>query len=104
MSTVAYPHIEVRSNGKAYIAGTGFKVRLLAQEYLATGVDAIELQRGHPQLTLSQVYSALAYYHDHKEEFDREIEVGRALAEALHAEQGESTLISKARAAGRKLP
>ena len=73
MSTVAYPHIEVRADGKPRIAGTGFKVRVLVEEYLARGVEAIELQRSHPQLTLAQIYSALAYYHDHREEIDREI-------------------------------
>src|SRR3972149_1260655 len=106
MSTVTYPHIEIRDDGKAYIAGNGFKfkVRMLVQERLATGADAEELQRGHPQLTLSQIYSALAYYYDHKHEIDQEIEEGRALAEELLAEQGESSLVAKARAAGRELP
>jgi hypothetical protein len=35
MSTISYPHIEVRENGKAYINGTGFKVRERVEEYLA---------------------------------------------------------------------
>jgi hypothetical protein len=33
-------------------------------------------------LTLADVYAALAYYFDHREEIDRQIEQGRALAEA----------------------
>jgi len=72
MSIVTYPHIEVRSNGKAYILGTGFKVRMLVEEHLA-GVSAEEMEREHPHLTLSHIYSALAYYHDHKQEIDDEI-------------------------------
>lgn len=81
MSTLAYPHVAIGANGKPYIDGTAFKVRMLVEEYLAGGVDAIELQRRHPQLSLAQVYGALTYYHDHKPEFDRE------LAELDQAEQ-----------------
>ncbi len=97
MSTVAHPHIEITSDGHARIRGTGFKVRMLAEEHLANGADAMELHRGHPQLSLEQVYSALAYYYDHKEEFDREIEQLRDMAEGLCTENGESLLAQKLR-------
>lgn len=104
MSTVAQPHIEISSDGHARISGTGFKVRMLAEEHLATGADAMELQRAHPQLTLGQIYSALAYYHDHKTEFDHEIEELRELAEKMQAEQGESLLAKKLREMGKEMP
>jgi uncharacterized protein (DUF433 family) len=104
MSTVAHPHIEITNDGHARIRGTGFKVRMLAEEHLITGADAMELQRGHPHLTLSQVYSALAYYYDHKEEFDREIEELREFAEQMRAQQGESLLAKKLRELGKELP
>jgi uncharacterized protein (DUF433 family) len=104
MSTVAHPHIEITSDGHARISGTGFKVRMLAEEHLATGADAIELQRRHPQLTLGEVYSALSYYHDHKAAFDREIEQLRALAEKMLSEQVESPLALKLREMGKEMP
>jgi uncharacterized protein (DUF433 family) len=104
MSTVAHPHIEITPDGHARIRGTGFKVRMLAEEHLISGADAMELQRGHPHLTLSQVYSALAYYYDHKEEFDREIEELREFAEQMRAKQGESLLAKKLRELGKELP
>jgi uncharacterized protein (DUF433 family) len=104
MSTVAHPHIEIGNDGHARIRGTGFKVRMLAEEHLITGAEAKELQLGHPHLTLSQIYSALAYYYDHKEEFDREIEELRELAERMRAEQGESLFVKKLREMGRELP
>ena len=88
MSTVAYPHIELRPNGKLYIQGTGFKVRVLVEEYLA-GMRPEEMEREHPPLTLSQIYSALAYYFDHKEEMDREIEELAHFADELRAQQGD---------------
>ncbi len=73
MSTVSYPHIEIRANGKAYIQGTGFKVRILVEEYLS-GMHPKEMEREHPPLTLSQIHGALTYYYDHKEEIDKDIE------------------------------
>ena len=104
MSTVANPHVEISADGHARIRGTGFKVRMLAEEHLITGADAMELQRGHPHLTLSQVYGALAYYYDHKDEFDREIEELREFAEQMRAQQGESLLAKKLRELGKELP
>lgn len=104
MSTIAYPHIELRENGQLYIAGTPFKVRQLVLDHVAYGWDAEEIQRQHPQLSLGQIHSALGYYYDHKNQMDQEIEKGRELAEDLRAKQGESSLGSKARAAGRDLP
>src|SRR5688572_17131933 len=104
MSTVSYPHIEIRPNGRPYIAGTGFKVRVLVEEYLATGTDPFELQRSHPELTLSQIYGALTYYYDHKEELDREIEELRDFAERDRAESGEPLLAKKLRDMGQELP
>jgi uncharacterized protein (DUF433 family) len=104
MSTVAHPHIEIAADGHARIRGTGFKVRMLAEEHLVTGADAKELQKGHPHLTLAQIYSALAYYYDHKEAFDHEIEELREFAEQMRAQQGESLLAKKLREMGKELP
>jgi uncharacterized protein (DUF433 family) len=104
MSTVAHPHIEITADGHARIRGTGFKVRMLAEEHLITGADAMELQRGHPHLRLSQVYGALAYYYDHKDEFDREIEELREFADQMRAKQGKSLLAEKLRELGKELP
>ena len=105
MSTVAYPHIEVSDDGRAYIVGDGFrfKVRMLVEEYLA-GVHPEELERQHPPLTLSQIYSALAYYYDHKADIDQEIEKLNRFAEEFRAQQGESPLAKKLRELGKELP
>jgi uncharacterized protein (DUF433 family) len=104
MSTVSYPHIEQRPNGTLYVVGTPFKVRQIALDHVAYGWGPTEIQREHPQLTLGQIHAALGYYYDHKEELDRELEEGLMLAEELRAKQGESSLVAKARAAGREIP
>jgi uncharacterized protein (DUF433 family) len=68
-----YANIELR-DGEAFIAGTQIKVRMLIRHHLGYGRGGEELQRNFPFLTLGQVYSALAYYHEHKDEIDRQIE------------------------------
>jgi uncharacterized protein (DUF433 family) len=103
MSTVAYPHIEIRADGHARIRGTGFKVRILAEEHL-TGVSPEELQRWHPHLSMGQIHGALAYYYDHKQEFDDEIAELNRFVEELRAKQGESLLAKKLREMGKELP
>src|SRR5438067_2074894 len=70
---VAYPHIEIE-NGVPVIAGTGTDVIHIALDRIAHHWDADEIQRQRPHLTLGQIYSALAYYHDHQDEIEREIE------------------------------
>lgn len=83
--TTGYANIELR-DGEAFIAGTQIKVRMLVRHHLGYGWGGEELQRNFPFLTLGQVYSALAYYHEHKDEIDREIEERARRAHDLLAE------------------
>jgi uncharacterized protein (DUF433 family) len=98
MSTVSYPHVEVRENGKAYIQGTGYKVRILVEEYLS-GMRPEDMEREHSRLTLSQIHGALTYYYDHKEEMDKEIEELDQLEKRLRAEYEKSPAAEKLRQA-----
>jgi len=41
---------------------------------LAYNWDADEIHRQQPHLTLAQIYSSLAYYHDNQVEIDADIE------------------------------
>ena len=50
------------------------KVVELVLEKMAHGWSPEELYFQHPHLTLGQIYSALAYYSDHQEELDKDIE------------------------------
>lgn len=58
--------------GTPRIAGTRIRV---SQIVLMTeqGMSADEIIRSLPHLTLGQVYGALSYYHDHRQEIDDEI-------------------------------
>ncbi len=58
--------------GAPRIAGTRIRVSqivLMTEE----GMSADEIIRSLPHLTLGQVYGALSYYHDHRQQIDDEI-------------------------------
>ncbi len=79
-----YEHI-ILKNEVPHIAGTTMKVVELVQEYLSTGHNTEELQQQHSYLTLGQIHSALAYYWDHRQALDDDMERRFQLSEALRA-------------------
>ena len=73
-ATPTYPHLSTNADGVTVIAGTTMKVVELVVAHLAHGWSPEELHFQHPYLTLGQIYSALAYYWDHMEEINQDIE------------------------------
>lgn len=70
-----YPHVEKPAGEPARIKRfPRFRVSLLVSGHLAFGWSAEELCRQYPELKASEVYSALAYYYDHIDEIDAEIQ------------------------------
>jgi uncharacterized protein (DUF433 family) len=100
MTAVTYPHIEVAAEGVAMIAGTRTKVVEVVLDRLAHHWDADEIQRQHSYLSLAQIYAALAYYHDHQDEIDREIEERLEHVERIAADQPPSVVRAKLRLRG----
>ena len=101
MSTpTSYAHIEIRADGKPWLVGTQTKVLEVALNRIAYHWDADEIQRGLPFLTLGQIYSCLAYYHDHQEEMDRLIDEQLASIKDGRHQQTESVLQRKLKAKG----
>jgi uncharacterized protein (DUF433 family) len=101
MATVTYAHVEVTAEGVPYIAGTQTKVVEVILDRLAYHWDTDEIHRQHPHLTLSQIYSALAYYYDHQAEMDREIDKQLLEVEKIRKSLGESSIRLKLKAMGR---
>jgi uncharacterized protein (DUF433 family) len=95
-----YAHIEQRADGKAWLIGTQTKVLEVALDRIAHHWDGDEIHREHPHLTLGQIYSCLAYYHDHQQEIDQTIEEQLQNIKRLRAQQGESVLQAKLRVKG----
>jgi len=74
LTQTRYEHIALDANRTPIIAGSTMKVIELVVEQIAYGWSAEELYFQHPYLTLGQIHSALAYYWDHRDELDAEIE------------------------------
>ncbi len=95
-----YEHIALDDQKVPFIAGTTMKVVELVQEKIAYGWSAEELQFQHPSLTLGQIYSALAYYADHQDEFEGKIEKVMERVVAMRRAAGPSPLIQRLKAKG----
>ena len=73
----AYPYITTNqriAGGSPIIKGTRIAVRTIAG-YYQMGMSVDEILTTLQHLSPSQVHSALAYYFDHQQEIDRELEV-----------------------------
>lgn len=95
-------HIETTPGivgGKPRIAGRRITVQDVAiwHERLGRSVDEIASDY---DLTLADIYAALAYYFDHREAIDRTIAEEQALAEALRQATPSKVRVSERRAAG----
>ena len=66
--------------GRPIIAGTKFPVSSVVNYILKQGMTPEELVKEFPHLNLSQIYDALSYYYDHKEEMDKDIENGSEIS------------------------
>ena len=70
---------------KPRIAGHRITVADVAIWYERMGMSPDEIVSEYPTITLSDVHAALAYYFDHRDEVDREIQEGEEFAEKLRA-------------------
>lgn len=93
-----YEHIDLNRDRVPSIAGTRMKVVELVAEQQAFGWSPEELHFQHPHLTLGQIYSALAYYWDHREELDDDIQRRLVRVEELRSENQPSELVERLRA------
>jgi uncharacterized protein (DUF433 family) len=95
-----YEHIVIDERGTPIAAGTNMKVVELVLEKMAYGWSPEELYFQHPHLTLGQIYSALAYYWDHQEELDKDIERRQELVDQLRNAAVPSPLKARLKAPG----
>ena len=78
-------HIEITpgiASGKPRIAGRRITVQNVVVWHEHLGQSADEISAAH-DLSLADVYAALAYYFDHRETIDRELDESEAFVEAL---------------------
>jgi len=72
--------------GRPRIAGSRIQVQDIVIWHERLGLSADEIVQRYAQLSLSDVYAALAYYYDHRSEVDEQMRAGDAVVEAARAE------------------
>lgn len=102
-TTVAGAHIWLDDRGVAWIDDANIKVIEVALDSLAHGWSPEEIHFQHPQLSLGQIHAALAFYHDHKGDFDDAIQAQLRDHRKRRAEAAESPIRRRLRDLG-KLP
>jgi uncharacterized protein (DUF433 family) len=99
-----YKHVLLWPDGTPTVSGTRLKVKHLAalHRYNAKGPE--ELVDAFPPHTLAEMYSALAYYYDHKADMDQQMdEDERDFEEARIAAAEASPVVEKLRSLDRVL-
>jgi len=79
-----HPYIEQQANvlsGEPVIKGTRTPVRAIV-EHWKFGEPPDEIARKLPHLRLAQIFDALSYYDDHRDEIERYIVLNRVPVEA----------------------
>ena len=71
--------------GKARIAGHSIRVLDIVAWHEKRGMSPDEIVGLFPSITLADVYAALAYYFDHREEIEAEFRQEAETAESLKA-------------------
>ncbi len=100
LTNTEYKYVQLDERNVPIITGTTMKVVELVTGQIAHGWSPQELHFQHPYLNMSQIYSALAYYWDHKKELDADIKQREEYAEKMRQEAGESPLAAKLRKMG----
>lgn len=98
LSETRYEHIMLDENQVPTIAGTMMKVIELVLDHVAYGWSPEELHFQHPYLTMGQIYSALAYYWDHKVELDQDIERRRQFIDQVQQTTKPPPLVERLKA------
>ena len=89
---IATSHIELRptraGEPKAFIVGTRVSVENVYVCHELRGMTPDDILSAYPDLTLSQVHAALAYYYEHAEEVRSQLKRDQDYADALASRQG----------------
>jgi uncharacterized protein (DUF433 family) len=76
------------------------RVAQIVVDYLAHGWSPDEMCRQHPYLLPAEAHAAMAYYFDHQEEIDAEIEQELAQVRQLTTNAPRSSFVARLRAKG----
>ena len=91
----AYKHIHLDDLQVPIVAGTTMKVVEIIVAQQAYGWSPEEIHFQYPHLSMSQIYSALAYYWDYRSEMDIDIQRRFDFAENLRLNSEPLNLVNR---------
>lgn len=97
MKPTKYKYIIIDDHGVAWIENTTMKLVELVLSHESYGDTPAELQTQHLGLTSGQIYSALAYYEDHREHVEAEIQWRMERVERYRREMPEAPIVQRLR-------
>jgi hypothetical protein len=98
-SELTYPHIVKLADKPARLENhPRTRVSMIVSDYQGRGWSAEEIVRQYPYLTLAEIHAALAYYHDHQPEIDRELAAEFAEHETARRNAPNSPTLDRLRA------
>lgn len=97
LAATTYEHIVLDEAGVPVIGGANTKVVEIVLHLRASGITPEQLHLELPHLSLGKIYSALAYYWDHKTELDADIARRRERVEKLREDTPEPPLAERLR-------
>jgi uncharacterized protein (DUF433 family) len=95
-----YKYIQLTDDHVPTIEGTNMKIVELIANHQTYGWSPEELHFQYPHIALSKIYSALAYYWDHKQMIDEDITKRLDRIEVLKTQHNPSPLGDQLRARG----
>ena len=98
ITATEYKYVQLDDRNIPIIEGTSMKIVELLTSVKAYGWTPEELLQSYPHLTLSKIYSALAYYLDNQQEIDADIERREKYVKQLEQEASESPFAARMRA------
>lgn len=100
LAETRYEHIILNNSRVPIIEGTTMKVVELVLAQAAYAWSAEELREQFPYLTFGQIYSALAYYWDHQDDLDADIEGRIRKVDRIRKSMPESPLVKRLKGKG----
>lgn len=94
-AATAYQHIVLDSEGVPVVQGANTKVVEVVLHARSSGLTPEQLAEELPHLSPAQIHSALAYYWDHKEALDADIEERREFAEKTRRDMGQPAFVDR---------
>jgi uncharacterized protein (DUF433 family) len=98
LTPTEYPHIVLNADNIPLVAGTTLKVVEIVMAQRAYGWTPEEFQINHRNLSMSQIYSALAYYWDHRQSLDEDIQRREEYIQQLEQQAQDSPFVARLKA------